>query len=54
MDDNIVSVVKDGKIISSNGSLVSYLASLDLLELMTSPAHRKYVEEQLLINKLKE
>jgi transcriptional regulator GlxA family with amidase domain len=54
MDDNIVSVIKDGKIISSNGNLVSYVASLQLLELMTSKAHRKYVEEQLLINKLKE
>lgn len=54
MDDNVVSVVKDGKIISSNGNLVSYRASLDLLELMTSPAHRRYVEEQLLMNKLKE
>jgi len=54
MDDNIVSVIKDGKIISSNGNLVSYIASLQLLELMTSKAHRKYVEEQLLINKLKE
>lgn len=54
MNDNIVSVVKDGKIISSNGSLVSYPASLDLLELMTSSAHRRYVEEQLLMDKLKE
>jgi transcriptional regulator GlxA family with amidase domain len=53
MDDSMVAVIKDGKIISSNGNLVSYIASLDLLELMTSAAQRKYVEEQLLINKLK-
>ncbi|ELR71086.1 hypothetical protein C900_03050 [Fulvivirga imtechensis AK7] len=53
MDDRVVSVVQDGKFISSNGNLVSYIASLDLLEQMTSKAHRKYVEEQLLINKLK-
>lgn len=53
MNDKVVSVVKDGKIISSNGNLVSYIASLDLLELMTSPAHRKFVEEQLLLDKLK-
>lgn len=53
MDDNMVSVVKDGKIISSNGNLVSYIASLDLLELMTSAEHRQYVEEQLLLSKLK-
>lgn len=54
MDDKIVSVVKDGKIISSNGNLVTYIASLDLLEQMTSLAHRKYVEEQLLLNKLRQ
>lgn len=53
MDDTIVSVIKDGKIISSNGNLVSYIASLDLLEVMTSTTHREYVEEQLLLNKLK-
>lgn len=51
-DDSKVTVVKDGKIISSNGNLVSYIASLDLLEEMTNTAHRRYVEEQLLINKL--
>ena len=51
-DDSKVTVVQDGKIISSNGNLVSYIASLDLLEQMTSASHRKYVEEQLLINKL--
>jgi transcriptional regulator GlxA family with amidase domain len=51
-DDKKVSVVRDGRIISSNGNLVSYIASLDLLELMTSTAHRKHVEGELLINKL--
>ena len=53
MDDAKVAVVRDGKIISSNGNLVSYLASLDLLEEMTSKAHRSHVEEELLIDKLK-
>lgn len=52
MDDSKVSVVLDANIISSNGSLVSYIASLDLLEKMTSKAHRKYVEEQLLLSRL--
>jgi transcriptional regulator GlxA family with amidase domain len=52
-DDAVVKVVQDGKIISSNGNLVSYLASLDLLEKMASPAHRKHVENELLIHKLK-
>ena len=51
-DDTKVKVAKDGKVISSNGNLVSYLASLDLLEEMTSPTHRKLVEEELLIRKL--
>jgi len=54
MDDSKNSVVRDGNIISSNGNLVSYIASLDLLELMTSKAQRKYVENELLLNKLKE
>lgn len=53
MDDNIISVAKDGKFITSNGNLVSYLASLDLLEQMTSKEHRESVENELLINKLK-
>ncbi|MGH2665615.1 DJ-1/PfpI family protein [Flavobacterium sp.] len=51
-DDTKVKVVKDGKIISSNGNLVSYIASLDLLEEMISIEHRKHVEEELLIDKL--
>jgi transcriptional regulator GlxA family with amidase domain len=53
MNDEVFAVVKDGKVISSNGNLVSYIASLDLLELMTSIEHRKYVEEILLLDKLK-
>lgn len=54
MDDSVFSVVQDGNLISSNGNLVSYLASLDLLEMMAGPAHRNFVEEQLLLNKLKQ
>lgn len=54
LDDTKVSVAQDGKIISSNGNLVSYLASLDLLEQMTNAGHRKRVEKQLLLHKLKE
>jgi len=54
MDDSKNAVVKDGNIISSNGNLVSYIASLDLLEIMTSKAQRKYVENELLLYKLKE
>ncbi len=51
-DDAIHSVVCDGKIISSNGNLVSYLASLELLEKMSSKEQRNRVENELLINKL--
>lgn len=51
-NDSLFAVVEDGKFISSNGSLVSYPASLNLLEKMTSSEHRKYVEETLLLNKL--
>jgi len=52
-DDRIVSVIQDGRFISSNGSLVSYIASLDLLEKMTTKEHREYVEEAILFNRLK-
>lgn len=53
-DDKKVSVVQDGKFISSNGSLVSYIASFDLLEQLTNKDHRKYVENSILFNRLKE
>ncbi|WP_264790036.1 DJ-1/PfpI family protein [Aureispira anguillae] len=51
-NDRTISVMTDGKLISSNGNLVSYLASLDLLEKMTSPQQRAHVEEALLIDRL--
>lgn len=53
-DDNTVSVVQDGKFISSNGNLVSYIASFDLLEKMTSNEHRKFVETSILFDRIKE
>ena len=52
-DDDAISVIKDGKFISSNGSLVSYITSLDLLEKMTNAKHRKHVEEAILFDRLK-
>lgn len=52
-NDSVNSVVVDGNIISSNGNLVSYLASLELLEKMAGTAQRKRVENELLIHKLK-
>jgi transcriptional regulator GlxA family with amidase domain len=51
-NDSVNSVVMDGKIISSNGNLVSYLASLELLEKMAGTEQRKRVENELLIHKL--
>ncbi len=51
-DDSVNTVVTDGKIISSNGNLVSYLASLELLEKMAGIAQRIQVEDELLIHKL--
>ena len=53
-DDSKVSVVQDGKFISSNGSLVSYIASFDLLEKLTSKEHRKFVETLILFDRIKE
>ena len=52
LDDRTISVARDGKFFSSNGGLVSYTSSLDLLEKMTSVVHRKYVEEVLLLDRL--
>lgn len=53
-DDLKMAVVRDGKIISSNGNLVSYIASLDLLEQIAGKKHRQHVEEELLLSKLKQ
>lgn len=52
MDDSKIDVVQDGNVFSSNGALVSYTASLDLLEEMTSKAHRMKVEADLLLDRL--
>ncbi len=53
-DDSKISVLEDGKFISSNGSLVSYIASLDLLEKLTSKEQRKFVEKSILLDRLRE
>lgn len=52
-NDAEVSVVEDGKFISSNGSLVSYIASFDLLEKLTSKGHREFVESSILFDRIK-
>lgn len=51
-NDSLVSYVEDGKFSSSNGNLASYISALNLLEKMTSPAHRKFVESYLYLERL--
>jgi transcriptional regulator GlxA family with amidase domain len=51
-NDSLVSYVEDGKFISSNGNLASYISSLELLEKMTDSTHRKYVESYLYLDRL--
>ena len=51
-NDSLVSYVKDGKFLSSNGNLTSYISALNLLEIMTSTEHRKFVESYLYLDRL--
>lgn len=51
-NDSIVSFVEDGKFSSSNGNLTSYISALMLLEKMTSPEHRAFVESYLYLDQL--
>lgn len=51
--DSLVSYVQDGKFSSSNGNLATYISSLELLEKMTSPAHREFVESYLYMDRLR-
>lgn len=53
-DDSLVRYVEDGKYSSSNGNLISYVSALKLLEKMTSPEHRKFVESYIYINELQD
>lgn len=52
-DDAEVTYVEDGKFLSSNGNLATYISSLELLEKMTSIEHREFVESYLYLNRLK-
>ena len=52
-NDSLVTFVKDGKFLSSNGNLASYISALELLEIMTSTEHRKFVESYLYLDQLK-
>ncbi len=51
-DDGNVSYIEDGKFLSSNGNLASYISSLELLEKLTSIKHRKFVESYLYLDRL--
>lgn len=51
-NDSSITYVKDGKFLSSNGNLTSYISALELLEIMTSPEHRKFVESYLYLDRL--
>ncbi|SFB00037.1 DJ-1/PfpI family protein [Algoriphagus aquimarinus] len=51
-DENTVSYVEDGKFLSSNGNLASYISALELVEKMTSVEHRKFVESYLYLDRL--
>ncbi len=52
-NDGEVSFMEDGKFLSSNGNLASYISSLELLEKMTNLDHRKFVESYLYLDRLK-
>ncbi|PHR49655.1 MAG: glutamine amidotransferase [Fluviicola sp.] len=51
-NDSLVTFVRDGKFLSSNGNLASYISALELLEIMTSPEHRRFVESYLYLDRL--
>ncbi len=53
-DDKNVSYMEDGKFLSSNGNLASYISSLELLEKLSSKEHRKFVESYLYLDRLQE
>ncbi|MDF9795974.1 transcriptional regulator GlxA family with amidase domain [Catalinimonas alkaloidigena] len=53
-DDLSVSYVEDGKFLSANGNLASYISSLELLEKLTDQSHRKFVESYLYLDRLQQ
>lgn len=53
-NDSLVTYVEDGKFSSSNGNLASYISALNLVEKMTSPEHRKFVESYLYLDRLQD
>lgn len=53
-NDSLVTFVTDGKFSSSNGNLASYISALELVEKMTTPEHRKFVERYLYLGRLQD
>ena len=53
-NDSLVTFVQDDKFLSSNGNLASYISALELVEIMTSPEHRKFVESYLYLDRLQD
>ena len=51
-NDSLVTFVRDGKLLSSNGNLASYISALELVEIMTNKEHRKFVESYLYLDRL--
>jgi len=51
-NDSLVTFVRDGKFLSSNGNLASYISALELVEIMTNKGHRKFVESYLYLDRL--
>ncbi|HIB36040.1 DJ-1/PfpI family protein [Mesonia sp.] len=53
-NDSLVTYVEDGKFLSSNGNLASYISALNLLEKMTDKKHREFVESYLYLDRLQQ
>ena len=51
-NDSLVTFVRDGKFLSFNGYLASYISALELVELMTDEEHRIFVESYLYLDRL--
>ncbi|HET8803284.1 MAG TPA: DJ-1/PfpI family protein [Aequorivita sp.] len=51
-NDSVVSYMEDGKFLSSNGNLASYISALNLLEKMTDKEHSEYVKSYLYLDVL--
>lgn len=53
-NDSVVSYVEDGKFLSSNGNLASYISALNLLEKMTNMEHVEFVKSYLYLDVLQD